>query len=181
MSRASANAAKNQLATTNTAAAGQGAQASKLESGLIPQYQSMMNEGYAPEDLSAMRTAGEGAVAGSEDAAKWEAGNRAARTGNAAGVGAEESQLARDKGVAMGNEAANIETANANQRSSNQRFALGGEQGLFGTNTSAEESLYGMAPSTINAWSNAYSNPTVPLIQSALGAGATVGAAALKH
>jgi hypothetical protein len=179
MSRASAKAAQNQLQTTNTAAAGQGAQAGQLESGLIPQYQSMMDEGFSPEALNAARTAGLGATAASADTAGWAAGNRAARTGNAAGVGAEESQIARDKGVSMGTEAADIELQNEMQRQANQRFALQGEQGLFGINTNAEESLYGMAPSTINAWSNAYQNPTVPLIEAGLGAGAKVGSAAL--
>lgn len=175
MSRASAKAAQNQLSTTNAAAAGQAGRASALEGSLIPSYQSMMNEGFTPEGLNAMRTAGLGSTAASEDTASWMAGNRAARTGNAADLGAEESQLARDKGVAMGTEAADIEAANENQLQSNRRFALQGEQGLFGTNTSAEESLYGMAPSTINAWTSASAapNPWMTLAGQALGAAGT--------
>jgi hypothetical protein len=79
----------------------------------------------------------------------------------------------------MGNTAADIELANAQEKSGNKKFALSGEQGLFGQNLGAEESLYGMAPNTINAWSNAYQNPAERLIEAGLGAGAKVGSAAL--
>ena len=183
MSRASTKAAQNQLGITNAAAAGQGGQASAIEGQLLPQYQSMMNEGFSPEALSAMRTSGMGAIAANADAARFGGEERAARTGNAAGVGAEESQLARDSGVAAGNEAAGIEMANEQQRQANRNFALQGEQGLFGTNTSAMESLYGMAPSTINAWTSAAAapNPWQSTLNAAIGGGAQAGAAALGH
>ncbi len=136
---------------TNQVAGAEGTQANALESKLIPSYEGMMNEGYRPEELNAMRTSGMGGVAAAADTAGWMGENRAARTGNAAGVGAEESQLARDKGVSMGNEAANIEMANANERSANRKFALSGEQGLFGTNTGAMESMYGLGPKFLEA------------------------------
>jgi hypothetical protein len=151
VARGQAGASDRQRALTNKVAGTEGAQASQLEAGLIPKYESMMDEGYKPEELNAMRTAGLGAEAASADTAGWAAGNRASRTGNAAGLGAEESQLARDKGVTMGDTAANIELANANARLGNEKFALSGEEGLFGTNTGAMESLYGMSPSLLQA------------------------------
>lgn len=151
MARGQAGAADRQRALTNQVAGSQLGQANALEAGLIPKYESMMNEGYRPEELNAMRTAGLGSEAAAFDTAGWQAGNRAARTGNAAGVGAEESQLARDKGVAMGDEAAKIEMANANARLANRRFALEGESGLFGENQRGMESLYGMSPALLQA------------------------------
>jgi len=151
MARGQAKAAGNQLKQTNAIGAEERGQANALEAGLIPKYESMMNEGFSPEGLNAMRTSGMGAEAAAADTAGWAAGNRAARTGNAAGIGAEESQLARDKGVSMGKTAADIEAATNFKKQSNKRFALEGEQGLFGTNTQAMESLYGMSPGLLQA------------------------------
>jgi hypothetical protein len=175
MSRSSAKAAQNQLATTNAAAAGQGAQAGALENKLIPSYEGMMNEGYTPEQMNAMETKGMGSEAAGFDTAGWMAGNRAARTGNAASTGAEEAQLARDKGVGMGAEAAGIQTQNADVQQANKRFALQGEQGLFGENLGAQNTLYGMGPSTINAQTQASAamNPWMQLAGQALGAAGT--------
>jgi len=155
-------------------------QAGAIENKLLPSYESMMNEGFSPEGLAAMRTAGTEPIAASADTAKFEAANRAARTGNAASTEALASQVARNRGVDIGEEAAKIEAANEQQRQSNKRFALQGEQGLFGSNLAAGESMYGQQPGIINAWNTAAStmNPWMQLAKTAIGGAAQVGAAA---
>jgi hypothetical protein len=179
--RKQANAAQDVQKTTVGAAGKQAEQASALEGKLIPSYESMMNEGFSPEGLNAMRTGATEPIAAAADTANWMGENRAARTGNAASQDALASELARNKGVDIGRASAEVEAANEQQRQSNKRFALQGEQGLFGSNLSAEESLYGMQPGIINSWNTAAStmNPWMQLAGQAIGAGGQVGAAAV--
>lgn len=173
MGRKQAQAAQDIQKASSAAAGQQGAQATALENQLIPSYESIMSGGLGPGYMSAATEP----IAAAADTAKFEAANRAARTGNAASEGALESELARNKGVDVGQAAANAEMAN-------QKFKLAGASGLsdlFAKNLSAEESLYGMQPGIINSWNTAANttNPWMQLANTALGAGAQVGAAAV--
>lgn len=173
MGRKQAAAAQDVQKQTVGAAQGQGAQATALENQLIPSYESIMNQGLGPGYMSAATEP----IAAAADTANFEAANRAARTGNAASQDALASELARNKGVDIGQAASNAEL-------NNQRFKLEGArglQGLFQSNLGAEESLYGMQPSIIGAWNTAANtmNPWMQLANTALGAGAQVGAAAV--
>jgi hypothetical protein len=81
--------------------------------------------------------------------------NEAARTRNTAGTAAQEDALARSKGEAMGTEAAGLQETFANERERNRLAGLSGLQQLYGTNQQGMESMYGLGPETINAWSQA--------------------------
>lgn len=173
MGRKQAAAAQNVQGETNTAAGQNAQQATALENQLIPSYESIMNNGLGPGYMSAATEP----VAAAADTAAFQGANEAARTNNAASEGALESQLARNKGVDVGQAAANAELQNA-------KFKLAGAQGLGGlmqSNLGAEESLYGMQPSIINSWNTAANtmNPWMQLANTAIGAGASVGATAV--
>lgn len=153
MAKGQAKLAEKQLKTTNKVAGQQGAQADKLEGTLIPSYQSMLSPtgGMSQDDVNARVNHAMGATAGAFDTAKFEAGNRAAATHNEAAPNAMADQLALEKGTAMGDTANKVETSVSNQE---QQLREQGRQGLsdmFKTNIGAEESMYGLAPSTLQA------------------------------
>ena len=172
--------AQDQLSTTNQIGAQQNQASQALESQLTPLYTSMLSEGYTPEQKNAMTTAGMGAEAGAFDAESNAAQNRVAATKNDAGFSAEEDQLARDKGTGMGTEAANLQAGFANQEQANQKFGAQGLESLYGTNTGAMENMYGLGPSTLNAYQAEQTPWWMPLATAAIGSAGQVGAAAEK-
>lgn len=180
MARGAAQAAQNQLGITNQLGAEQAGRARGLENQLIPGYQSLMNMGYTPEQEAGMTTAGMGAAAAPFETAQRMAQNEAARTRNAAGTAAQEDALARAKGETMGATAAGLQEEFANEEGRNLRAGLSGLQQLYGTNQQGMESMYGMAPSTINAWSQAQmSNPGLNIFGRVLGAVGKAGGGVL--
>lgn len=174
MTRAGANEAKNNLATTNAIGAQNNTQQQQLEASLIPDYQSEM-QGYTPAQQNAMTTAGEGAIGSAYGSADKLAANTAARTGNASNLTGQQDELALQKGQAMGSEAAGLQTDFAKQQQLDQKFGLQGLTGLNSQNAQETEAMYGLGPNTINAQSNAYTNPAMSIVNGALGA---AGAAA---
>lgn len=190
---AAQTAAQNQLKTTNAAAAQQGQTANALENQtLIPEYQNLLTEGFpgynAGEAANIMGAAVGpiGAAFGSEE---QQARNEASATRNAATLPAEEEALALEKGNAASQAALGAENEIANTALQNrirgQEFGAQGLEQLYGTNTQAMESLYGMAPGTINAWTNAQAVANQPpgwlsWLGPAIGAGGQLGAAAIN-
>ena len=151
IAKGQAQAANKQLATTNQIGAGQLQQAGQLESQLIPDYTSMLNEGYTPQQQSAMTTAGMGAVGSSVDAAQQSARNDAARTNNAAGLNENADKLALEGGVAQGDEAAGLQKSFADQQQKNQQTGLAGLEGLYNTNSGVGAGMYGLSPGILQA------------------------------
>lgn len=176
MGRKQAQAAQDVQKATVGAAGQQAQQATALENQLIPSYEQMMNEGFTPQGKAAMMAGATEPIAAAADTANFEAANRAARTGNAASQDALASEVARNKGVDIGRAAEGVEAQNEMAR----RYGMEGLGKLFGANLNAEESLYGMQPSIINSWNTAANtmNPWMQLANTAIGAGASVGAAA---
>jgi hypothetical protein len=174
--RGAASAAQQQLGTTNAIGAQQQEEANQLEQGLIPGYTSLMNTGYlSPADKAAATTSEMGATAAPFKSAEFQAANRAGATGNASDLTANEDQLALEESQAAGTAAANLQQ----QQMQNQEAGMYGLGALSAQNTGEAESMYGMGPSTINAWSNAQmNNPMLQLGETIIGAGGKVGAAA---
>lgn len=154
-----------QAGTENSLGSQQLGQANKLETGtLIPEYTSMLSQGYTPGQENAMTTAGMGGVSSSYDAAAQQARDDAARTNNPASLSAQEDELAQQRGVAEGNEAAGLQTKFANDQQKQQEEALQGLQGLYNTNAKTGEGMYGLAnemykvpkgPGLFDVWSTA--------------------------
>ena len=177
MPRGAAGAAKKQLATTNAIGATEQQQAQSLGSKLIPGYTSLMDTGYlSPEEEAAVTTSEMGAATAPFKSAEFQAANRAGATRNASDLTAQQDQLALEEGQVSGQAAAELQS----QKMANQQagmYGLGQEQQLA---TSEAESMYGMAPATINSWSQAQmNNPMLKLGETIISAGGQVGAAAV--
>jgi len=152
MARGQAQAANKQLNLTNSTAAGYGQNAASELGALTPQATSLMNsQGYDPATLSAITNAGMGAV----NASFGDTGNQIARnsavTRNPASVNASLDANAINKGTAAGQEAGNIQMANASEKDYQRQLGLQLMQGLYGTNVGAQTSDLGMGPSTLQA------------------------------
>jgi hypothetical protein len=151
MARGQAQAANKQLGLTNQVAGQELGKANSLENQLIPDYTSMLNQGYTPAEESAMTTGGEGAVGSAYGAAKTEGENAAARTNNASNLTTQQDQLARDKGVGEGQLAAGLQEKFANEREANKKFGMTGLEGLYGGNQRSADQLYGLSPGLLQA------------------------------
>src|SRR6202047_341298 len=79
----------------------------QLGNSLVPQFQSIANNpGLSPADKAAVTAQSQGALGSAFDALRQSAANRAARTRNSAGFADLADELARQKGIAEGNQGA---------------------------------------------------------------------------
>src|ERR1051326_8182395 len=94
---------------------------------LLPQYQSILkNPGLSPADQSAITGATQGSLASAFDSLQQAAHNRVARTNNSAGFADLEDNLARQKGIAQSNQAAQNQLNFSNTPFQRQMAALQG-------------------------------------------------------
>lgn len=178
MPRGAAGQAKKTLGTTNSIGAAQQGQADTLEkSNLIPGYTNLEDTGYmSPGEEGAASTSEMGAATAPFGAADFTANNTAAATRNAGGVNANADQLALEQGQVAGGAAATLQQ----QKMGNQLAGISGINQLYGTNTSEAESMYGEAPSLVNAESTAQmNNPMLQLGETVISAGGQAAGAAL--
>jgi hypothetical protein len=148
MARGQAQVAQNQLDTTNAVAGTQGAEAQGIENKLTPGYTSMMDTGYMdPTEAAAATTSEMGAASAPFQAAKFDANNTAAATHNAAGVPAQQDQLALQEGQTAGQTAAGLQQ----QKMTNQQAGMYGLQGEQQMNQGTMNSMYGLGPGTLQA------------------------------
>jgi hypothetical protein len=148
MARGQVGATEKQLGKTNAVAADEGNKANKLESQLIPGYTSLMDTGYFnPAEEAAATTSEMGATAAPFSSAEFEGRNRAAATRNPADVTAQSDQLAMEEGRAAGDTAAHLQ----DQKMNNQEAGMYGLGQLQSGDRSAEMSMYGLGPASLNA------------------------------
>lgn len=108
------------------------------------------------------------------------AANRAARTGNAAGVSALQDQLAREKSTALAGAAGNVANYNAGLKRENTAAGLQGMTGIGNIYANQVTGNLGNESGLINAWTNAdAANWWNKLPGELISAGGAVGAAAL--
>lgn len=148
MARGQSQAAGAQLGLTNNIAGQEGAEASGLESKLIPGYESLMNTGYLnPAEEGAATTSEMGAATAPFESAKFDTSNRAAATRNPAGVQSGEDALALEEGSRSGSAAATLQ----NQKMKGQVGGMAGLEGLESGDLEAMERMYGLGPGTLSA------------------------------
>src|SRR5262250_1058196 len=143
---------------------------------LLPQFQSILNNpGLSPADKAAVTGQSQGALASAFDALQQSAQNRMARTRNSAGFSELTDELARQKGIAEGNQAQRNQLAFTNTAFQRQMAALQGLSGLFGIDTNLLGRTLGIPAELLNVRANA-SRPSG--FFSALGStlGGTLGA-----
>jgi hypothetical protein len=101
--------------------------------------------GYTPAEQTAITGATEGGLGAAFGSSAEGAANRAARTNNAAGLGAEQDALARQRMITSGNLGAQNATNFANARISGSQNANAGLAGLYGQNLGATTGQLGAA------------------------------------
>jgi hypothetical protein len=132
----------------------------QLGNSLAPQFQSIANNpGLSPADKAAVTAQSQGALGSAFDALQQSAMNRAARTRHSAGFADLADDLARQKGIAEGNQAQQNQLAFSNAAFQRQMAALQGLSGLFGVDTNLLGRTLGIPAELLNVRANA-SRPT---------------------
>jgi hypothetical protein len=123
---------------------------------LNSQFQSILaNPGLSPADQAAVTNQSQGAIASAFDSLQQSAQNRAARTNNNAGFADLTDDLARQKGIAEGNQAQQNQLAFDNTAFQRQQAALQGLSGLFGVDSNLLGRTLGIPAELLNTRANA--------------------------
>lgn len=149
--------AENSATQSQNTATGLTGNANSLYSTLAP---TLMSEaahpaGFSPTDEAALETGAMDTAGGSEAAAVGQGNLEAARTRNAGGFGQAVSDAARGAGETLSRGLLGVRGANASLKQHQHDAALGGLEGLYGTNVSGANSALGNVAPLVNADTNA--------------------------
>jgi hypothetical protein len=145
-----------QLAGTNALNTQLLGQQQQVGNSLLPQYQSILNNpGLSPADQAAVTSQSQGSIASAFDSLQQAAANRVARTGNSAGFGEVTDDLARQKGIAEGNQAQQNQLAFSNTAFQRQMAALQGLSGLYGVDSNLLGRTLGIPSQLLSVRANA--------------------------
>jgi hypothetical protein len=123
---------------------------------LLPQFQNILNNpGLSAADKAAVTGQSQGSLASAFDSLQQAAQNRQARTRNSAGFADLADELARQKGIAEGNQSQQNQLAFTNTAFQRQMAALQGLSGLFGVDTNLLGRTLGIPAELLNARANA--------------------------
>ena len=156
---------KDQLANSTTAqnlSNGLTANAANIYGGLEPTLQAQASHpsGFTPMQKANMNTAAQQSAGGSTAGAVGEGGLYAARTRNAGAAQNAIGSAVRSGGSNLSREAVGTEMADANLAQKKQAGALGGLQGMYGTELSGGENALGLSNSALSgADQSAANNP----------------------
>jgi hypothetical protein len=145
---------------------------------LNSQYQSILaNPGLSSADQAAVTGQSQGALASAFDSLQQSAQNRVAATNNSAGFADLTDELARQKGIAEGNQAAQNQLNFDNTAFNRQMAALQGLSGVYGVDSNLLGRTLGIPAELLNTAANA-SRSTGFFPSLASSAGGTLGALA---
>jgi hypothetical protein len=102
---------------------------------LLPQYQQLLNQGYTPEEQSAITGQTLGSLGTAYDSLRQNATNRLARTRNSAGYGETLDELGRQQARDTSSTAQQDQIQFAQQQQSNLMKGLQGIASLYGVDT----------------------------------------------
>src|SRR6266481_3253213 len=123
---------------------------------LLPQFQNILNNpGLSAADKAAVTGQSQGSLASAFDSLQQSAQNRLARTRNSAGFADLTDELARQKGIAEGNQAQQNQLAFTNTAFQRQMAALQGLSGLFGVDSNLLGRTLGIPAELLNVRANA--------------------------
>ena len=118
---------------------------------LNSQFQGILNNpGLSAADKAAVTADSQGAIGSAFDALQQSAQNRLARTRNSAGFSELTDDLARQKGIAEGNQAQQNQLAFSNTAFQRQMAALQGLSGLFGVDSNLLGRTLGIPAELLN-------------------------------
>lgn len=131
-----------------------------------------MNTGYlSPADKAAATTNEMGATTAPFQTANFEAKNRAASTGNASDLTAQQDQLAMEQGQTAGSTAASLQE----QQMANQEAGMYGIAGQQAQSQQEAQGMYGLGPETLKARAAGQSGDQEALGWATLGTSALLG------
>jgi hypothetical protein len=127
------------------------ANAANIYGGLEPTLQAQASHpsGYTPVQKANMNTAAQQSGGGSTAGAVGQGGLYAARTKNAGAAQNAIGSAVRSAGSNLSREAVGTEMADANLAQKKQAVALGGLQGMYGTELSGGENALGLSNSAL--------------------------------
>lgn len=135
---------------SGVAKAGAGQSAAAFDPALAGYQGELANPGYTPAEQQAMTQATAGSLAGAFGAARNEATDAAGRTGNWAGYGSTEEELAQEQARENAQAMGGLQQAFGQARIQGEQNALGGLSSLYGqanretaSGLGAESSLVG--------------------------------------
>ena len=152
MGRGSQPAESSATQSQNTAT-GLTSNANSLYGNLAPMLTSQAAHpaGFSPADEASMETGAMDTAGGSQAAAVGAGNLEAARTRNAGGFGQAVSDASRGAGETLSRGLLGVRNANANLKQHQHDEALGGLQGLYGTNVGGANQALGNVAPLVNA------------------------------
>lgn len=154
--------------------------AANIYGGLEPtlQAEAAHPSGYTPQQKAMQNTAAQQSAGGATAGAVGQGGLYAARTRNAGGAQAAIGDATRGAGANLSRAAVGTEVNSANLANQNQQRGIGGLENLNSTELSGGENALGLSNQALGVADQAdQNNPWMKLLQSGLGAGATLGSA----
>ena len=150
--RAAANEAGQAEKTAGTMAAGYGASAAAIGAPLTKTLQNDVNNpiGFTPTETNNMLVAGEQGAGGAAGGIAGAAGLNAMRTRNSGALSGVLDQNARIKQQQLSENALGVQNESAKLAQAKRASALGGLQGLYGTDVSAQLKGMGIQNQDIN-------------------------------
>lgn len=140
------SSAEGAAKTAGTTASGYGSTAAGIGSTVIPTLTRDVNNptGFTPVEKNRMLTASEQGAGGATSGVTGAAGLAANRTRNSSALSSVLDQAARDKAQALSGGALSIENKDAMLAQQKRAQALGGLQGMYGTDVGAQLKAMGI-------------------------------------
>lgn len=140
---------------------------------LTPTIENLLNSpGYTPAQQSAIEQQGMGAARTAYDALQETAANRVARTNNAAGYSALESELGQQEAQTLANQAQSDQIKFANEQVAQQMAGLNALENTYNINTNLLGKAMGVPGQLLNVQEQSSKGPGVGTFLGDIGLGA---------
>lgn len=151
--------AQQNAANAGNTASGYGANASTVNSQLLPFLTRELNnpQGYSQQQQGAMLNQAEAGAGGATAGLNTEANLASARNRNSGGFSGALDEAARDKGKTLSGISSGIASQNANLQQQNQQAAASGLSNMYGQDTGAQLKAMGLQNEDLNTANTAYS------------------------
>lgn len=138
--------------TANTLATTYGSRATANSNILTPTLNRMATnpQGYDQSQLNGFNTAATQSIGGATAGAVGGANQTAARTNNAGGYAPAVAQVAHDGTAALSDAALNVQNQNAQLKQQQQAEGISGLEGMYNTNTGADENALSLSNQALN-------------------------------
>ena len=150
--------AQQNAANAGNTASGYGANASTVNSQLLPFLTRELNnpQGYSQQQQGAMLNQAEAGAGGATAGLNTEANLASARNRNSGGFSGALDEAARDKGKTLSGISSGIASQNANLQQQNQQAAASGLSNMYGQDTGAQLKAMGLQNDDLDMANAAY-------------------------